>query len=132
VITDGIAAQSGPRFIDLRESAAEYFGMGEYIGIVGNRARWRVPLSRVDAEYPFAGWIQLAWGESTSVRRIPVEARVEILAKHRGLKVRTGDDTSFMRVLALPAYTLTRPKEWAALDLALGYLLKTLASPLGP
>ena len=37
IVTDGTLVNAGPRCIDLRESAADRFGIGEDIGVVGDR-----------------------------------------------------------------------------------------------
>ena len=44
LVLDGALAYAGPRCLDLRESSAERFGEGEYLGVVGTRERWRVSL----------------------------------------------------------------------------------------
>jgi hypothetical protein len=50
-------AYAGPRCLDLRKGAAEHFGAGEYLGVVGARERWRVRLPAAPPLAPYAGWI---------------------------------------------------------------------------
>jgi len=128
LVTDGITAKAGPRCIDLRESAAQRFGIGEYVGVLGTRERWRVRLPAVEAEVPFRGWVLLDWADDIAVTSLPLEERVSWLSANRGLKLPAGDSVSGMRVVAAPAYRFTRPADWGRIDEAMELLLKQLST----
>ena len=55
-------ALAGPRSIDLRESAAQRFGVGEPLGVIGARERYRMVVGAVPRPCPLRGFIRLAWG----------------------------------------------------------------------
>ncbi|UQX87874.1 hypothetical protein M6D93_16430 [Jatrophihabitans telluris] len=126
LITDGLTAMAGPRFIDLREGAARRFELGSDVGVLGTRRRWRVPLGPVPAELPVRGWIELAWGPDVQVQPIPISERMGVLARHKGLRFPVGDDVSLLHVLRLPAFRFSRPQDWDLMDTAMEQLLIAL------
>src|ERR1700727_1316299 len=83
LIIDGDVAFAGPRSIDLRADSAERFGLGEPLGVLGDRERWRVALAPVAPALPFRGWVRLAWGETVEVRGVPGSDRLSELLRHR-------------------------------------------------
>ena len=62
LVLDKATAYAGPRSIDLRTDAAQTLRTGQPLGMIGDRARWRVPLGPVEPELPFRGWVTLRWG----------------------------------------------------------------------
>src|SRR4051794_19444017 len=70
LVVDAGKALAGPRSVDLREEAARRLGIGEPIGRIGSRERWRMPVAPVAPELPLRGWISLEWGERVSVERL--------------------------------------------------------------
>ena len=48
VLDRELRGYAGPRCTDLREDAAAYLGVGEPLGVVGARERWRAPLGAVE------------------------------------------------------------------------------------
>ena len=125
LVTDGHTVLAGPRFVDLREGAAQRFGLGSDIGVIGTRRRWRVPLPPIEAELPLRGWIELGWGP-LGVDRIPVAERLDVLTRHRGLKLPLDDRPALLATLGRPALRFRRPKDWTVLDDAMALLLASL------
>lgn len=52
IVDRDLQAFAGPRCIDLRREAALALGIGESIGVVGTRERWRAPWARCPARFP--------------------------------------------------------------------------------
>ncbi len=118
----------GPRCLDLREEAAAHFGIGRYLGDVGNRPRWRHMLSPTEPETRLAGFLVLAWSDSAAIERVPLVARLPALAAHRGLRYGMVDQQAVLGLLSLPMMKFSRPRSWAALDASMGMLIDHLAS----
>ncbi len=124
-------AFAGPRCLDLREDAAERFGKGRPIGVVGARARWRVVLPAIAQELPLAGWVLLEWAESSRLSRPSVSARLAALAAHRGLTAKGSSEDGLLELLALPMVLYGRPRNWEHFDKGLRTLLGSLADQRG-
>jgi hypothetical protein len=118
---------AGPRAIDLRPSAAKELGVGEPMGIVGARERWRLRLGPV-AEAPLRGWIFLTWGQRLQLREVGPRARIERLSAQRGLRVPARNPAALLDLAALPSWELTRPRSWRALARSVDVLLERLGS----
>lgn len=110
LITDVQSVYAGPRFYDLREPTASAWGIGEYLGVVGTRERWRVRTSPVDPVVPLAAFVELAWGDEISVRRVPPAERLARLYAYRTLDVQPRDGVAMLRLMSVPFLELTRPK----------------------
>jgi hypothetical protein len=127
IVSDGDALV-GPRCLDLRESAAAHFGLGEPLGVVGTRERWRVKLSDATAATPLAGFVTLAWESAPGVTRVPLAERWPSLQRGRGLRVGEIDAQRYLELLALPMLRFARPRDWNTLDAAMDMLLEALAA----
>jgi hypothetical protein len=114
VLQDGIA-YAGPRSIDLREDAAERFGVGTALGVVGTRPRWRVVLPPIDPELPFRGWIFLAWGQRLESRRVGGSECLRRLVAQLALRLPVADPAYLLELASLPAWELRRPRDWRLL-----------------
>lgn len=125
VVTDGHQVLAGPRCIDLRESAAEYFGIGTDIGVVGTRRRWRVQLDDGRNCAPLGGWIALKWGD-VAVRTMTAQERVATLVANRGINVAQNHQVPWLNAISAPAFEFTRPQDWAHVDLAMDALMRSL------
>lgn len=123
LITDGSTAFAGPRCIDLRRPAALRLAMGELVPLPGERERWRVPLRAVPPELPMRGWVCLEWGPNVSISPVPVRERLTKLAANRSMLVVPPRPATLLELAALPAWTLTRPNDWAAMPEVLDRLL---------
>jgi hypothetical protein len=108
VIREGMAL-AGPRCVDLRGDMACALGLGEPIGIVGARERWRVRLEPVPAETPLRGWIVLAWGAEVAVRQVPAAARLPTLLEHATIVPMPVEPAALIDLAAHPMITFERP-----------------------
>jgi hypothetical protein len=127
LVLDGVTALAGPRTIDLRAESARRLGIGEPLGTVGVRERWRVPLGEVAAELPFRGWVQLEWGEAVEVARVRGAARLPALIPHRGVRLEPPRPEALVDYAALPQLTLRRPRGWDSLREGAERLLEAIA-----
>lgn len=118
----------GPRTLDLRQGAAEHFGVGRDLGVVGQRARFRLDLDPVDAEIPLAGWIYLGWSDELTITRSSVGDRLRKLVPGRSVATEDVDASALMRLAALPGIELARPKDWTQMDAGIDALLETVTA----
>jgi hypothetical protein len=126
VLDDG-TAYAGPRSIDLRGDAAERFGVGRALGVVGTRARWRIALPPIEPELPFRGWIFLAWGEELESVRLGASECLRRLMAQLALRVPAANPAYLLDLATLPAWELRRPRDWRLLDRS-GELLGSVAA----
>ena len=118
---------AGPRSIDLREGAAQRFGVGEPLGVIGARERYRVVVAPVPAAVPLRGFIRLAWGGAPTVTPVPPAWRPAALAAQRAVRLIPRDPDLLVHLSALPMVELRRPREWGRAGDAADRLLHTLA-----
>jgi hypothetical protein len=128
LVVDGERALPGPRCLDLREGAAKRFGIGEDIGMVGNRQRFRVPLGPVPSELPFGGWVVLEWADEVEISVPPAVFRLRTLVERRSLLQQPTNPLSWLYLASRPMLVFRRPKDWTRLDMALGRLFDVLSS----
>jgi hypothetical protein len=127
VLADGDAT-AGPRCLDLRAESARHLGAGEALGVVGARARWRVPLGDVPAQAPLRGWVTLAWGEETAVSPLRGTERLLALTPHRSVQLAPAAPAALIGLSSLPVVRFTRPRRWDQLPDSAGRLLDALAA----
>lgn len=127
LIVEGDTAFAGPRSIDLRADSAQRFGLGDPLGVIGDRERWRVDLDPLPPALPFRGWIRLAWGESVDVRRVPGRAGLAELLRHRALNVPPPSPATLLDLAGRPLLALSRPRAWESTDDAVQQLLAGVA-----
>jgi hypothetical protein len=127
LILDGATAFAGPRTIDLRAESAQRLGIGQALGTVGVRERWRVPLDGVAAELPFRGWVQLEWGDAVEVAPVRGSERLPALIPHRGVRLEPPRPAALVEYAALPQLTLRRPRSWESLREGAERLLDAIA-----
>jgi hypothetical protein len=126
LVLDGRTAFAGPRSLDLRGETAEYLGIGEPLGRVGARDRWRVELPPISARTPLAGWVYLEWSDRVEV--VPVRGRERLARLRQHLTVMdipVGAQALF-ELAALPSFELRRPRDWGSLELAGSRLLDAI------
>jgi hypothetical protein len=126
LVIDGPNALAGPRSVDLREEAARHLGIGDPMGRVGQRERWRYVLPPVPPELPLRGWITLEWGEESTVEPIRGAGRLPALLPHRGVRLSPLDPAVLVRFSSLPHLRFTRPRDWDALPGAVERLLEAI------
>ena len=116
VILDGTAAFAGPRAVDLRPDTARLLGVGEALGVVGSRPRWRIALPPCRAELPFRGWIFLEWAERPQARRLRASECLGRLTGTLTVRLDAPDPRGMLDLAALPAWAVGRPRDWDRLD----------------
>ena len=126
LVIDGRHALAGPRAVDLREEPARALGVGDDLGVLGTRGRWRLGLPVVPATTPLRGWIFLDWGSSLSAEEVSAPERLERLGAQRMIRRRPLDPSALLRLASLPAIAIRRPQSWAMLREATCLLLDSL------
>jgi hypothetical protein len=126
LVVDGREAFVGPRTIDLREDAADAFGVGREIGVVGTRQRWRIGLRQLDRRLVVSGWIFTAWSDECRIQRVPVAQTLARLLRNRSTRLPPQDPAMFLGLSALPAWELRRPRSWETMPEALELMLGVL------
>jgi hypothetical protein len=127
LVVRGRTAYAGPRAVDLRRDAAARLSVGESLGVVGARERWRLALPATKAEVPLGGWILLAWSARVELARVPASERLVRLHRGRGINLPPRDPDAMLDLASLPAWELRRPKAWGSAGDALERLLETVA-----
>jgi hypothetical protein len=129
VVDQQLQGLAGPRCIDLRPEASAALGIGETLGVVGTRERWRVGLKPVEPEVPLGGWIYLEWGEP-EIQRVPAQERVEALFANLALRAQSHDSavlSRLMELFALPMLCVRRPRDIGRIDETARWLYDHLA-----
>jgi hypothetical protein len=121
---DGRVTFPGPRSIDLRPDAAELLGAGEPIGVTGARERWRLRLPPTGDGHELVGFVFLAWGDRVAVRLLGAAERLQRLVPERALRVEPARPDAVLDLLSLPAWEISRPRDWASLPDASRQLLE--------
>ena len=124
LIVDGETPLAGPRSIDLREDAARRFDAGEPIGMTGARERWRLQLGATTNNATLRGWVVLAWGDEVAARPLKASERIPRIASERGLRLPPVREDALLELATLPAWELSRPRDWASLPQAADLLLE--------
>jgi hypothetical protein len=125
VIEDG-AVLAGPRSVDLRTESARRLGVGEPLGRVGTRERWRLALPPVRPELPLRGWVSLAWGDAIAIEQLSGAERLAALIPHRGVRMAPTTADALLRLSALPHLRLVRPRRWRSLADATARLVEAV------
>jgi hypothetical protein len=127
LILDGLQTLVGPRSVDLRRGAAAKLGVGEYLGVVGVRERWRLPIAQLPDEPALGGWIFLEWGDRLEAVPVRGGERLVRLVASRGTRLPPRDPDALLALAALPAWELRRPKRWSSLADSVACMLDALA-----
>jgi hypothetical protein len=118
LVLDGLNVFAAPRTLDLRRETAEYLELGEPLGWVGARERWRIELAPVPPSVRLAGWISLAWGET--VELVPLRGRERL--SRLGAQLTIGElpthAAALMELAGLPSFELRRPMDWEGFEAA--------------
>lgn len=120
-------ALAAPRSIDLRPEAARRLGVGESLGVVGSRERYRLTIGAVPAAVPLRGFVVLAWDGRVAVRRVGAERRLREMAAHRAVRIAPADPGRLIELSSLPMVELTRPRAWGRAREAGARLVEALA-----
>ena len=126
LVLDEATAFAGPRAVDLREEPARILGIGESLGMVGARERWRLTLDAIEGKLPLLGWVFLVWGEELALEPVAAGARLRRLAAQRAVRLPPSDPSALLRLSALPGFELRRPRHWSSLERAVDFLMTSL------
>jgi hypothetical protein len=127
LILDEDQALAGPRILDLRREAADFFGVGEDLGVVGLRERWRLRLPDVEAAVPFGGWVVLAWGPAVRTRQLDSRSRLAVVAGQSAVTGRPPAPLRLLELAAKPTVVFSRPRRWDEVGDSLLLLRQELA-----
>ena len=127
LVLDGSRALAGPRSIDLRSDASRRLGIGECLGVVGDRERWRVSLPPIEPTLPFRGWIALSWSERAAIGSLHGADRLRALLQHRALRVLPRGPSALLNLAGFPFLEFCRPRRWTEIDDASSSLLDALS-----
>lgn len=125
VVADGVALP-GPGCIDLRPGAAAHLGVGEHIGTIGRRPRYRLAVDDVGPA-PLAGWVLPTWADTIGVEPVPPAQRLALLLGNLALTRPPRDPGRILDLAMLPFLTLSRPQRWEQAPAALEALLSAVA-----
>lgn len=128
LVLEGGRALPGPRSVDLREDASDALGVGDPLGTVGARDRWRLRVADVPAEaLPLAGIVVLDWANETTLTRLDGPGRFAALQSQVAVRLPPRDQTALLDVVGLPAWRFARSPGWDGVEADLGRLLDTIA-----
>ena len=120
LVLEGVRCLPGVRCIDLRLDAAAHLGPSGTL-TVRRGARERLVLTKPPGEAPLGGWLFLNWADEVAVRELRTPERIARIARCQGWHRRgVTDPAELLEVAALPAWELTRPRDWAHASEALG------------
>jgi hypothetical protein len=125
LVLDGDVPLAAPRSIDLRENAAGHLGVGDLLGTVGTRQRWRLRLGPVEPP-PLRGWIFLRWSRDARWQALPARERIERLSAQRGLRIPPRNPAALLDLAALPSWELGRPDSLRSLERSVDLMLDRL------
>jgi hypothetical protein len=133
IVTDDVLileegeALAGPRCVDLRPEPAAELGVGTPLGVIGQRARWRMELGPPTApRLPLRGWVRLEWHDRVEVGHVRGAQRLTAVDQHRAVRLPASDPRGLLDVSALPVLELRRPQRWTALSEAADRLLSAI------
>jgi hypothetical protein len=127
VLDNGGGVYAGPRSIDLREETADRLGVGEPLGRIGARSRWRMSLPPIQEQLPFRGWFFLEWNDVLEMTRLRGSDCLTRLLQQLTVRMRPPRPEAMLELSALPAWELRRPRDWPLFDEAAHLLLETAA-----
>jgi hypothetical protein len=116
LVLEGLHCLPGVRCVDLRPDAAVELGLEDAAANVRRGWRHRLPLDGTPTPVPLAGWFFLTWADELSVRALPIPERIARIGSRQGWHRRgVTDSAGLLEVAALPAWELSRPRDWGQL-----------------
>jgi hypothetical protein len=133
-VLDGLA-WAGPSCVDLRSDVAERIGSARDLGMIGGRARQRLSTPPAPGRTPLSGFFVLDWHDRPEVAIAPLSARERLQWLYRSEYIGLMGPASPEKILALavlPAYRITRSREWSAVEEAVEAMLAVTADRSEP
>lgn len=130
VFQDG-SVWAGPSCVDLRPDTVEHFQDARFLGIIGGRPRYRLSTAPGPVRAPLRGFFVLDWHDRPAVaaERIETPEWLRWLYRQEYIPlVGHPDPEKILPLLALPCWRLTRPRDWAATEGAIGRVLEIAAA----
>jgi hypothetical protein len=125
VVAPNLMVHRGPRFVDLRQEASESLGVGEPIGMLGTRERWRYRLGEAPLAAPLGGLILPRWGDEEGVGTLDAVSRLRLVASSFPVAYPNDRSALVMDIAnGVPTLVWTRPQ---GLDGAAGAVERMLA-----
>lgn len=118
---------AGPSCVDLRPDTVGRFTNAVPMGIVGGRPRYRLSTVPGHAQIPLRGFFVLDWNHASdiSVEPLSTQERLQWLYRQEYIRlVGYSDPAKLLPLVALPAWRLTRPRDWAATEEAVERVLE--------
>jgi hypothetical protein len=109
LVLDRGDALAGPRCIDLRAEPAARLGVGEALGVVGLRERWRLVLDAVPARVPLRGWITLEWADELALEPLRGSERLLALLPQLAVRLTPPAPEELVELSSHPVWRLRRP-----------------------
>jgi hypothetical protein len=126
IIDPDLNVHRGPAFIDLRQETAHAMGIGEELGVLGARERWRHPIENRPLTLPLGGIVLAEWGNA-DVTPLKGGAKIQAVAGNLSLSVPGPWNDLFMEIVTtIPALTWTRPKNLAEAESGIAMLLSEI------
>jgi|GEM_PF-1341988 len=114
VVGEGVA-HAAPRSLDLRRESAERLSLGEPLGRVGARDRWRVRLGAVPLETTVGGFVFLSWDDDVRIREVRGAPRLAQLMSALTIPDRPADPGALLGLATLPCLAFGRRRDWDTL-----------------
>lgn len=124
VVVAGGVCFAGPRTLDLRPETAERLDGSAPLVRVRDGERARLMLPPIAPELPFRGCVVLSEGESTEMAAVALGERLDVLERHVAMSPYVKEGV--LDLLALPMWSLRRPKAWEHLPGAVDALVATV------
>lgn len=119
LVIDGLEVRAGPRCVDLRPDVAHRFAGSWLVGEVGGRMRHRLRARAGSRRAALCGFLELRWHDEPrmSIERISTQELLRTLyaQEYVGL-LGPVDPVKILDMLAVPAWRLTRPRDWSVTE----------------
>lgn len=129
LVLDGRRVRSGPCCVDLRPDVAHRFAGSHVVAEVGGRKRHRLRTRAGSPTAALRGFLELRWHDDPDVRieRMPTAELLRLLyAQEYIALLGPADPVKILDLLAVPAWRVTRRRDWSTTD-ALSKTLLALA-----
>jgi hypothetical protein len=125
VVLDALQVNAGPRCIDLRIGTASRLAeLDLHPSRSGSRYRLMLPPCEADAR--LVGFVHLKWSQSVQMTPLSPSRRLAELIPHMSASTQPGRLAALLDLASLPAWHLSRPRDWGAIDDALQLVARAI------